>query len=62
MCFSSARIASFALSPYFSRSASPLVTCMSSSGLPMQKSGYVWGAIVGKGGGWRDVVGRMGAR
>lgn len=33
--FPSARIASLGLRPYFSRRASPLVTCMSRRGLPM---------------------------
>jgi hypothetical protein len=40
-CFSSAKIASFAFKPYFSRSFSPFQTCISSKGLPMQKSEYV---------------------
>jgi hypothetical protein len=39
-CFSSAKMASFALSPYFCKSSSPLVTSMSSKALPMQKMEY----------------------
>jgi hypothetical protein len=39
-CFSSARIASSALSPYFSKSSCPSFTCMSSRALPMQKMEY----------------------
>ena len=36
ICFSSAKMASLAFKLYFSNKASPLLTCMSSKGLPMQ--------------------------
>ena len=38
-CFSSAKMASLAFKPYFSRRFSPL-TCISSKGFPMQKREY----------------------
>jgi hypothetical protein len=46
MCFSSARMASLAFKLYFSSRDSPLMTWMSRSGLPIQKSWYVWAAIM----------------
>ena len=45
-CFSSAKIASFAFKPYFSRSFSPFLTCISSMGFPMQKSEYAGLAMI----------------
>jgi hypothetical protein len=41
VCVGVAKIASFALSLYFSKRASPFVTCISSKGLPMQNNEYV---------------------